>query len=58
MKPIHKFILVGFMALSAGTFIFGVLQLAGPPAKNGHAAPEPGVSTNTPDAGMGSLRPL
>ena len=33
MKPIHKFILVGFMALSVGTFIFGVLQLGWPTCK-------------------------
>ncbi len=30
MKPVHKFILLGCMALSVGTFVFGVLQLAGP----------------------------
>jgi hypothetical protein len=50
MKPIHKFILVGFMALSAGTFIFGVLQLAGPPVKNAEQTPASGISTNMPGA--------
>lgn len=50
MKPIHKFILVGFMALSAGTFIFGVLQLAGPPAKDAGQTPTSGLSTNMPGA--------
>jgi hypothetical protein len=29
MKPIHRFIILGFAALSLGTFAFAIIQLTG-----------------------------